>query len=227
MDDSLPFGMNPSVLTPLPPSTPAAPPRVDCVLAQRAAKGDEAAFAQLTERYRKRLYSLTRSMVATSADAEEVVQETFLSIYRALGTLQIPQADSMLSAWIFRVGVNAALMHLRRHRRRPILHLEDLAHGAEERSSGLWPSSSQRPDESLMHGELKDRLHQAMGALPDKYRLVLWLRDIEEQSNDEVAQTLGLTVPTVKARLHRARSVVRDALAVYLGGTESPAQKRV
>lgn len=193
-------------------------PRENCALAQAAQGGSAAAFAKLTGRYRRRVYNLTRNMVATDADAQELVQETFLSVFRALPQLRVPAHDRLLSAWIFRIAVNAALMHLRHRRRRPVLHIEDMPRAVQGGDLSMWPSgmSLRRPDDLLLDGELKGRLQAAMAALPDKYRLVLWLRDIEEQSSDEVAQTLGLTVPTVKARLHRARLAVRDALAVYM-----------
>lgn len=192
--------------------------RENCALAHRAQTGDSEAFAKLTGRYQRRVYNLTRNMVATDADAQELVQETFLSVFRALPQFKVPTQDRLLSAWIFRIAVNAALMHLRARRRRPVLHIEDMPRAGELSHTAVWPQAAvmRRPDDLALDGELKARLQAAMAALPDKYRLVLWLRDIEEQGNDEVAQTLGLTVPTVKARLHRARLAVRDALSVYL-----------
>lgn len=189
-----------------------------CGLAALAAKGDKQAFENLVDPYRPRLLNLLRTMVRTSQDAEEVLQQALLQMHMGLPRIKAPKNDSMLSAWIFRVAVNAGLMHLRAKRRRPILHLEDLPAHAAPQDRSLWPVSADlgRPDDRLLQTEITQQLHLAIDALPNKYRLVLWLRDIEEQSNDEVANTLGLTVPTVKARLHRARAVVRGALTPYV-----------
>jgi len=214
----------------VPPSMPAPTPldtAVDgaagfgqdaCALAQRAGSGDTQAFEALMGPFRPRLFNLLRSMVRSPADAEEVLQQALLQVHLGLPRLGRPKNDRMLSAWIFRVAVNAGLMHLRAKRRRPILHLEDLPARSARDDASLWPTSGSlgRPDDRLLQEEMTARLHLAIDALPDKYRLVLWLRDIEEQSNDEVASTLGLTVPTVKARLHRARLVVRGALTPYV-----------
>ena len=194
------------------------PGQTACVLAQRAGLGDTQAFEALIGPFRSRLFNLLRSMVRTAADAEEVLQQALLQVHLGLPRLAELKNDRMLSAWIFRVAVNAGLMHLRAKRRRPVLHLEDLPPRSARHDRSLWPTSGalRRPDERLLQEEMTARLHLAIDALPDKYRLVLWLRDIEEQSNDEVASTLGLTVPTVKARLHRARRVVRGALTPYV-----------
>jgi RNA polymerase sigma-70 factor (ECF subfamily) len=199
-----------------------------CDLAQRAGLGDTQAFEALIEPFRSRLLNLLRSMVRTAADAEEVLQQALLQIHLGLPRLGRPKNDRMLSAWIFRVAVNAGLMHLRTKRRRPVLHLEDLPARSARHDTALWPTSGplRRPDERLLQEEMTARLHLAIDALPDKYRLVLWLRDIEEQSNDEVANTLGLTVPTVKARLHRARRVVRGALSPYVNELRQPTDLR-
>lgn len=189
-----------------------------CLLAQAAAKGDTQAFEALTAQYKNRLFNLLRSMVTTPEDAQEVLQQAFLQIHLGLPRIKMPHKDTILSAWIFRVAVNAGLMHLRAKRRRPVLHLEDVTSPSARQNNASWPVSAPlgRPDHKLLREELNEHLHLAIDALPDKYRLVLWLRDIEEQSNDEVAQTLGLTVPTVKARLLRARAVVRSALQTYV-----------
>lgn len=211
-----------------PPDAPEPSPA--CALAQQAALGDAQAFEALIAPFKERLLNLLRSMVRTAADAEEVLQQALLQMHLGLPRLKPPKNDSMLSAWIFRVAVNAGLMHLRANRRRPVLHLDDVGqhavgHAARRSFDGsamanrpLWPVSYplDQPDQKLLREELTAQLRLAIDALPDKYRLVLWLRDIEEQSNDEVAQTLGLTVPTVKARLLRARAVVRGALKTYV-----------
>lgn len=201
-------------------SQPPPGARVDpaCALARRAVGGDEAAFEALIALHHARIFALVRSMVGGDADAQEVLQEASLQVHRALPSIVPPANDRALSAWMFRVAVNAALMHLRARRRRPTLSLEDVPQVAAGPWAVAWPGAApvRRPDDALLEQELLARTHHALQQLPDKYRLVMWLRDIEEQNNEEVAQTLGLTLPTVKARLHRARLAVREALAPYL-----------
>lgn len=174
--------------------------------------GDFNAFEQVVERYHERVYRLAMGMIHSPSDAEEVVQETFLSMFRNLHTLKNETAPS---SWIYRIAVNAALMRLRQRRRKPLLSIEDQPPPTVDVS--LWPSSTwaQQPDAQLLSKEVQGRIEEAISRLPDKYRLVLLLRDVEGRNNEEVADALGLTVPTVKSRLHRARLLVREVLQTY------------
>ena len=188
----------------------------DLQLFAAAQGGDYAAFEAIVARYHERVYRLVHVMTKSDTDAEEVVQETFLSIFRNLSSFK---GESAPGSWIYRVAVNTALMRLRTRRRKPLLSIEDQPPGfeGEEGGGGLWPSGdwARQPDDKLLSRELGVRIEAAIAKLPEKYRLVLLLRDVEGQSNDEVAQTLGLTVPTVKARLHRSRLFVRHELDLY------------
>ena len=111
-------------------------------------------------------------------------------------------------------------MRLRTKRRKPLLSIEDLGATADLPAAGIWdPGSwSRKPDEQLLNQELHDKLQAAIEELPEKYRLVLLLRDVEGLDNQQTAESLGLTVATVKARLHRARLAVRSALDRYFAG---------
>jgi RNA polymerase sigma-70 factor (ECF subfamily) len=187
----------------------------DSDLLEAARDGDYAAFEKLVRRFRDRVYRLARGMTADDAEAEEVVQDTFLSIFRRLAAFR---GDSTVSSWIYRVAANAALMRLRRQRRKPHLSLEDTRPDFTDDGTryieepGEW---ARQPDEQLLDRELGKRIETAIGELPEKYRLVLLLRDVEGLSNEEAANTLGVTVPTVKSRLHRSRLFVRDELETY------------
>jgi RNA polymerase sigma-70 factor (ECF subfamily) len=187
----------------------------DSALFEDAARGHYAAFEALVRRHHPRIYRVVLGMVQSPTDAEEVVQETFLRVFRGLSGFR---RESAPSTWIYQIAVNTALMRLRQRRRKPLLsmgdhpHLEDESYEPFLGPQGQWARS---PDASLLDQELATRIEAAIAALPDKYRTVMQLREVEGLSAEEAAQTLGLTVPTIKTRLHRARLSVRRALHHY------------
>jgi RNA polymerase sigma-70 factor, ECF subfamily len=192
--------------------------RNDAQLIAAARGGDYDAFESLVRRYRDRIYRLARSMTGNDSEAEEVVQDAFLSLFRGLEQFR---GDSSPSSWIYRVAANAALMRLRTRRRKPLLSIEDQPPPvAQNMKQSVWPKSNwaRLPDDTLLQGEMRQHLEAAVAKLPEKYRLVLLLRDVEGLSNHEVAEALGLTVGTVKARLHRSRLFVREQLDRYFEG---------
>ena len=204
----------PAVLPQSPLATKTAT-ATDVALLSAAQVGDFTAFEAIVQRYHNRVYRLVIGMVKNPLDAEEVVQETFLSAFRGLGSFKY---ESSPKTWISRIAVNAALMRLRALRRKPLLSLEDHHAGCEPRDDvPFWaPSSWNRlPEAAALSAELRTTIGQAVDKLPEKYRLVLLLRDVEGNNTEEVATTLGLTCPTVKSRLHRARLFVRQELETY------------
>lgn len=205
-----PFSEQPAT-GPLPPAEAS-----DAALVERAARGDYTAFEALVRRYHSRVYSLALGMTKNVMDAEEVTQETFLNMFRHLAAFK---QESAPASWIYRIAVNTALMRLRSRRRKPLLTLADhgLASGVLEMATPFWSMSNwaRQPDATLISRELWAQLEKALHSLPEKYRLVLVLRDVEGHSSEEVAHSLGLTVPTVKSRLHRARLFVREQLERY------------
>lgn len=188
----------------------------DLQLFEAAQKGDFEAFEEIVRRYHDKVYRLAFGMTQNQTDAEEVMQDAFLKIFRGLSTFR---GHSSPASWIYSVAANSALMRLRQRRRRPTLSIEDLpptvvGNGGKRPvwEPGEW---TRQPDDRLLTQELGDYLWRAIAELPEKYRLVLLLRDVEGLSNNEVALTLGLTLPTVKARLHRSRLYVRETLERY------------
>ncbi|MBI3179044.1 MAG: sigma-70 family RNA polymerase sigma factor [Deltaproteobacteria bacterium] len=197
------------------PIESVAPSRSDHELASAARAGDYAAFEEIVRRYRDRVYRLAYGMTRNAHEAEEVLQDTFLNIFKNLEQFR---GDSALSSWIYRVAANAALMRLRGQKRKPLLSLEEAVPNFDTTvSESLLPAGewARQADEKLLSKELATRIEDAISRLPEKYRLVLLLRDVEGLANDEVAQTLGITVPTVKSRLHRSRLYVRAELEHY------------
>ena len=206
--------------------------QTDAELVTAAASGSYDAFEQLVGRYHHRIYRLAMVMTQSGLDAEEIVQETFLSVFRHLKDFR---HRSAVSTWIWRIATNAALMRLRSRRRKPLVSLDerglsydllvsDAGRLAEVSLAGLAQGSqkswAKAGDEHMLTQELRQHLTAAIAELPEKYRMILLLRDVEGYTNDDVAEALGLTVPTVKARLHRARLFVRQHLESYFNGAK-------
>lgn len=185
----------------------------DANLLKSAKQGDFSGFEQLVRRYHKRLLRLTLGMVGRPEEAEEVVQEVFLQAFRHLATVR---DDLAVRPWLYRIAVNQALMRLRETRRAPVLSLSGVAQDPAS-DTQVWRQGAgqfyEAPDTTALRGEMGRDLATAIAKLPEKYRMVLWLRDVLEETNEEVANVLGLTLPTVKTRLHRARLWLRQILA--------------
>lgn len=225
--------MNPSTSQTQGAVVPPPPDVDDAALVVRAANGDYDAFEKLVGRFHHRVYRLGMAITNNALDAEEVAQETFLSVFRHLKDFR---QQSAVSTWIWRIATNAALMRLRTKRRKPLLALEDQGRrmdsvaseqgtrSAELTLAGLAQGSQKNwavgGDEHMLTLELREHLTAAIAKLPEKYRVVLLLRDVEGHSNNDVAVALGVTTPTVKARLHRARLFVREQLALYFNGSK-------
>lgn len=202
---------------------------VEVTLVERLRAGDRGALEQLMGRYSSRLYRVAFGITRNANDAEEVLQDVFLTLYRKIGTFQRRAA---LGTWLYRVTTNTALNKRRGLAGRP-RSLDDLlptflpdGHRAGDRSFVLadW---SRSPDEELLAGEARTVLERALALLPDSYRAVLVLRDVEELSNEETAAALGESVTTVKSRLHRARMALREAITRAFVVREPPASARV
>jgi RNA polymerase sigma-70 factor (ECF subfamily) len=192
----------------------------EATLVERLRQGDTAALEALMERYSGRVYRLAYGITRNEADAEEVVQDVFLSLFRKIDTFE---ARSALGTWIYRVTANAALIKRRGKRVELEVHLEDWLprfreDGHREGDRDLLVADwSQKPDDEALATETRATLARALGTLPQSYRAVVLLRDLEGLSNEEVAEVLGDTVGSVKSRLHRARMALREQLTLALG----------
>ncbi len=184
----------------------------DIAWVHAAQRGDTRAFAQLVERYESRVYNLALKMLRDPQDAEDVLQETFLSVFRHLNDFH---GDATFSTWLYRIATNAALMKLRA-RKPPPLSLDAPAESEEAnalpREVADWGIM---PEEALLNDEVRAQMDAAMDALPESLRMVFVLRDVEGLSVQETAEVLGISVPNVKTRLHRARLALRNQLAAY------------
>ena len=187
---------------------PTEPPHDDDELVSRLARGDEAAFETVVRTHAGRLLSVARRILGNDEDARDAVQEAFIRAFRAIHTFE---ARARLSTWLHRILVNVALMKLRERRRRPAESIDELlpafsADGHQTVAPRDWS------DALLERKETAALVHQAIARLPDQYREVLVLRDIEEKDTAETAGILGTSSNVVKVRLHRARQALRTLL---------------
>jgi RNA polymerase sigma-70 factor (ECF subfamily) len=192
----------------------------DVALVARLRAGDDEAFELVVRTYSGRLLAVTRRILGNDEDARDAVQDAFLSAFRSLDRFE---GGSLLSTWLHRIAVNAALMRLRTRRRKPEESIENLlpvykddGHHQERFSSWTEPV-----DVSMTRAENRALVRRCIEGLPDTYRTVLVLRDIEELDTEETARALGISGNAVKIRLHRARQALRTLLAPHFRSAQS------
>jgi RNA polymerase sigma-70 factor (ECF subfamily) len=180
-------------------------------LLERLRAGDGQACEELVRAHTGRLLAATRKMLRHEEDARDAVQETFLSAFKSLPSFA---GDSSLGTWLYRIACNAALMKLRKRKRRPERSIEELLPRFQDDGHHLEPQArwDDRADLALEREETRAFVRAAIEELPEIYRTVLLLRDIAGQGTEEVAQTLSCTTNAVKIRLHRAHQALRTLL---------------
>jgi RNA polymerase sigma-70 factor (ECF subfamily) len=192
-------------------------------LVERLRGGDPTALEGLMEQFAPRVYRLACGITHNEADAEEVVQDVFLSLFRKIDAFE---GRAALGTWIYRITVNAALIKRRGKRVELEVLLEDQlptfredGHREGDRA-WLLADWSESPEDELLSNETRDAVRRMIASLPERYRAVLLLRDLEELSNEETAEILGDSVASVKSRLHRARMALREQVtrSLVFGG---------
>lgn len=181
-------------------------------LVARLKAGDQAAYAELVERYGGRIYNLALRMMGDEAAAEDVLQETFLNAFKAMDRFE---ERASLSTWLYRIANNAALMRLRR--REPVFFSIDTPVETDqgEQMPRQFFDFCCLPERDLLSEEARREMMAAIDELPDTLRVVFVLRDLEGLSTQQTADELGLSVPAVKTRLMRARLALRERLSKY------------
>lgn len=172
---------------------------------------DAAAFEDLVRRFAPRMLAVITRILGPGEDCHDALQEAFISALRGLPAFQ---GQAKLSTWLHRIAVNAALIKLRTRRRHPEEDLEALLPKFDETGHPLaWPEPWQtNAQAALESAEVRQTVRAAIERLPEAYRTVLVLRDIEEMDNNEIAAMLGMTPNAVKVRVHRARQALRTLL---------------
>jgi RNA polymerase sigma-70 factor, ECF subfamily len=190
----------------------------DRELLERIRAGDKFACDDCVRIHSPGIYRLALRLMRDPADAEDVVQETFLSAFKGIDRFD---GRSGLSTWLYRIAFNAAMMRLRR--RRP----EFVPVDTTDESEGDLPIPEAMvdwcllPEQELVRAEAREELERAIGELPPKLRAVFVMRELEELSTEDTAQALGLSVQAVKTRLHRARLLLRERLSSYFAAGAS------
>lgn len=180
----------------------ALDPAPDEVVVEDVRRGDAARFEILMRRHNQRLFRTARAILRDDAEAEDAVQQAYVAAFAKLDQFR---GDARFSTWLTRIVVHESLRRLRRHGR-----LTDLA--LVEEGPELATPLGQTPEEHAAGGELREMLENAIDALPESYRVVFVMRDVEEMSTTETAHCLELTEEAVRVRLHRARRALREWL---------------
>ena len=189
-------------------------------LARRLMAGETEAFDRFVEVFRRKIFQYSLQMCGHREDAEEVAQDTLLKVFENFDQLREPER---VRPWVFRIARNACLMKRRKSVFAPAqeLSLEEFLPPVDQESGRRrleiadW---SALPDDQVLRGELRQVIQQAIAELPEIYRSVILLRDVEELSTAEAAEILDTNEEVVKTRLHRARLSVRQKLDAYLLG---------
>jgi RNA polymerase sigma-70 factor, ECF subfamily len=181
---------------------------------KRVLEGETALFEIIMRRYNQRLYRVARIILRDDGEAEDVMQDTYVRAYQHLNQFA---GKAKFSTWLTRIAVHEALARMQKRKR--LTAIEDVTQSAGE--SMTFASSEASPEQQATTAEVKVLLESAILALPEGYRSVLMMRDIEELSTAETAESLDLTEENVKVRLHRARALLRKELYARAGESRS------
>jgi len=188
----------------------------DELLVERAQAGESAAFDELARRYTNIVYRILYKILRHDEDAQDALQDTFVSAYRALPRFR---KDARFSTWIYRIATNAALMKARARR----TNLVSLDHpNDDDEAKGVWDlvDGGATPDQDILSDETRRVMEDAIQSLPAEQRAAFVLHDIQEMSSAETAEAMGITVSAVNSRLHRARVYLRDRIGRYVRNPE-------
>jgi RNA polymerase sigma-70 factor (ECF subfamily) len=185
--------------------------------------GETQLYHQLIRPHERSVYLMALSYMKNEADAEDVAQEAVIKAYRALKSFR---AESKFGTWLISIALNEARNRLRRRAANSTVSLDVPAEEPGAVSPALLRDWREIPSEQLERSEVRQMLHHAVQSLPEIYRCVFLLRDVEELSVNETAAALSLSVPSVKVRLHRARLMLQKQLAPQLKAFGSAPKRR-
>lgn len=183
----------------------------DLELIEEFRAGEQTSFEELLSRYSNKVFSLASRLTRNAEDAEEVLQDVFVTVHRKIASFE---GKSSFSSWLYRVTVNAAFMKLRKRRQDLSVPLEDVVQQSYSVAALKSPESA-FVDAQSIRNQMLEALESAIRKLPDDYRPVFILRDVDGLTSREVSKILDLTVPAVKSRLHRSRLMLRRKLTRF------------
>ncbi len=175
---------------------------------------DDEKFEQIVSEHSSFVYNVAYRMMGNPDDADEVVQDTFLSAYRARDRFR---GDAQVTTWLYRIATNAALMRLRKNSRKKEIST-DPTEVYQRIDRADWADA---PDRTALNNELSEQIQRGIEQLPEDLKAAVILRDVEGLTNDEAAQALEVSVSALKARLHRGRVMLRNILADYINQRSS------
>lgn len=181
-------------------------------LLERLQQHDERAFNEVVEAYEQRVFRLVYGVIGRREEAEDLVQDVFVQVFKAVPSFR---GDSKLSTWIYRIAINLC-SNRRKYLKRRYTHAQDELEPALElgqEASGLTSGESARPDQVLQGRQLEEIVRSCIQTMDDEFREALILRDLEGLSYDEIAEITGLAPGTVKSRIHRARTMLKERVA--------------
>lgn len=190
----------------------------DAELVERTLNGDLDAFDTIVREHRDSIYRVALRFVKNDSEADDVVQDTFMNAFRKLESFK---GDAALGSWLYRIGVNTSLMRLRKKKRRSEVSMEAMTAAGDRPTSIYEDANSTRPmqgDEAAENKELRAKIMEAIRELEPKYHDVFVLKEFEGMSLEEIGDSMDLSVPAVKSRLHRARLHMRATLERYVDG---------
>ena len=199
-------------------------PHPDVALIERVRGGDVSAYDTLVRKYERQVFRISQHITQNREDAEDAMQDAFLKAYEKLEQFQ---GNSKFYTWLVRIAVNESLMRLRKRRTGKMVSIdEDIAtdEGSVPRDLADWAPD---PEQNYGQAELAEILRKTIQGLPQGFRIVFVLRDVEGLSTEETAETLGLSIPAVKSRLLRARLQLRERLSRYFHKKKGPTESRL
>ena len=195
-------------------ATAVRPQADDAELARRIGARDERAFETLMRAHNRMLFRIARAILKDDAEAEDAVQEAYLAAYRGIASFR---GRAKLSTWLARIVINEAYGRLRKRKRAVVVPFDAIQRrddGERNPEEEIMPGDTvEQPDAAAMRAELRRMLERRIDALPDQFRTVFVLRDVEEMSVDETAECLDVPAATVRTRAFRARALLREALS--------------
>jgi RNA polymerase sigma-70 factor (ECF subfamily) len=183
-------------------------------LLRRLRDRDERAFRELIEGHRDRVYNITFRMLGNRAEAEDVAQEVFITVFKTIDTFR---EESKFSTWLYRVTVNHCKNRIKYLARRHDRDRDELDESSNGHNGAIGSPPPAAPDRALEGAQMEKLLQEAIGNLDDDHRVVVVLRDVEDLSIEEICEITGLPDGTVKSRLHRARLALRKKLQRHVG----------
>ncbi len=184
----------------------------DKMLVLNLQSGCQNSFEELVNKYETKVHNLAMRLTRNPEDAEEVLQDVFVTVYRKIDGFE---GKAKFSSWLYRITVNAAFMKLRKRRQEKSISLDDMIPYVQEKIITQKNSAMISSDSQAISNEIRSVIERAITKLPEDYRAVFILRDIDGLSNKEVGKILDLSIPAVKSRLHRSRLMLRKKLKKF------------